>query len=359
MSTVVGVFGPTGSGKTEVAVELARQLGTEIVNADPAQCYVGLPILTNQPTAEHDAAALHRLIGCWSLRHQATVAEFADRAHAEIDALVAANGHAVVCSGSGMYLRSALSAMTFGVDAPGDQLPGSAQSSSTDALAASALASDGGTSPRADEQLRAELLAIYNEQGGGVLHAELATLDADVAAAIHPNDQKRLIRALEVARRGGSVAAGAGSVWDAPYRHATTIIGLVTERAVVHTRINARTRAMFDGGVLDEVAAAVGEGPGCARLGELSATAVRIHGLRDCTELLKGHTSREVAIMQLATRTRQYARRQDTWARRWPQLWPVYIDLAAPDFAVTAREVATLVVGRAHEHTIAPQEVAR
>jgi tRNA dimethylallyltransferase len=290
--SVVAVFGPTGSGKTEVAVALAARHGTEVVNADPAQCYRGLPILTNQPGPEHDAVAPHRMIGVWGLDHVASFVGFAAQAHAEIDALVAANGAAVVCGGSGLYLQAALT-----------HLPDATR----------------GGAPDLDPAKRAQLERRFDTEGGIVLHAELARLDPDVAARVHANDRVRIVRALEVAQRGDSISPGGGSHWDAPRRHATRLIGLKVDRPVIRERIDARTGRMFDAGVLEEVAALAG--PDGARGGEVfSETARKLHGLEDILGVLRGDWSQARAIELMSTRTRQYAKRQDTWARRWPGL---------------------------------------
>ncbi|MCW2921977.1 MAG: tRNA ((37)-N6)-dimethylallyltransferase MiaA [Thermoleophilia bacterium] len=287
---VVAIYGPTGSGKTEVAVRVAAALGTEVVNCDPAQCYRGLPILTNQPGPEHDAIAPHRMVGVWGMDHVASFVGFADQSHQEIDDLVATTGHAVACGGSGLYLQAAVT-----------ELP----------------AADHGPAALSDPVLRAELERRWEAGEGDALHAELAALDPRVGTRTHPNDRPRVVRALEVARLGGSISPDGASHWDAPHRHGTVLVHLQVERPVIRERITGRTSRMFDAGVLDEVAALAGADG--ARAGEVfSSTARKLHGLEDCLGVLRGEWTREHAIELMATRTRQYAKRQDTWARRWP-----------------------------------------
>lgn len=293
---VIAVYGPTGSGKTDVAVRVARALGTEVVNCDPAQCYRGLPILTNQPDPdEHDAIAPHRMIGVWSLRHEASFVGFAERAHAEIDDAIASHGVVVACGGSGLYLQAALTRLAH---------------------------SDLGGAPQHDPATRAELEEAYDQLGGGALLAELTALDPHVGARLHPNDRPRIVRALEVARRGESIAPKGASHWDAAPRVPRALFGLTVDRAVVRTRIDRRTRSMFDAGVLEEVAGLAGA-RGERASDVFSTTARKLHGLSDCLGALDGSWSRAQALEQMTVRTRQYAKRQDTWARRWPGLEPV------------------------------------
>ena len=329
---VVAIFGPTGSGKTDVAVHVARKLGTEVVNCDPAQCYAGFPILTNKPGPEHDAVAPHRMVGTWALTRHASVAQFATEARAEIDTLVAERGVAVACGGSGLYLRAALTDLEFATDEVADEAP---------------IAGE----------LRAQLEAEYDAGGGEAMHARLAGIDPTVADKLHPNNRPRLIRALEAALEGGTVAPA--SMWDTPYRHDTAMVGLAIERPLVRERIGRRTEAMWDGGLIEEVAAT------CGTRGEhwdydgvpglMSATAARLHGLSDVVAFLRGDESREGAIEAMATRTRQYAKRQDTWRRRWPGLWPV--EIPAGERSPAPDQIARLVGAERNVHAI--RQVAR
>jgi len=284
---VVAIFGPTASGKSAVAVALAERIGGEIVSCDAMQLYGGLPVLTNQPDPADLARAPHHLVGVWPTDHAGSVAEYAALAHAAIDAIVARGRTPVVCGGSGLYLRAALAEMP---------LP-----------------------PQVPEAQRARFEELYDGEGADVAHARLVAADPAAAVAVHPNDRRRVVRALELHAAGSSLAPDRDSLWAEDTRHPTTVIGLAVPAATVAERIERRTRAMFAGGVVEEVRAARAAGP-------FSLTAERIHGLQDVTALLDGRIDRAEAERRLIVRTRRYAKRQRTWMRRLPGLRVVDAD---------------------------------
>jgi tRNA dimethylallyltransferase len=269
VTQVIAVFGPTASGKSAAALELAQSLDAEIVSCDAMQLYAGLPVLTNQPSPEELAAVPHHLVGIWPLDHEGSVAEYGGR-------------DAVLVGGSGLYLRAALAPL----DLPPRPRPG-------------------------DRERFAEL---YDTEGAGAAHALLTSRDPAAATAVHPNDRRRVVRALELAEIGASLAPDEASLWNEPPPD-TVILGLEVPPDELRSRIAQRTGAMFERGVEDEVRRALG--------GELSSTAARIHGLQDVRALLAGDIDREEAIRRLDVRTRQYAKRQRVWMRRLPGLRPV------------------------------------
>src|SRR6476659_5024976 len=167
---VIAVFGPTASGKSAVALELAELAGGEIVSADAMQLYRGLPILTNQPSATDMERVPHHLVGIWEPDHEGSVAEYAELAHAAIDDIIRRGRVPIACGGSGLYLRAALADMP---------LP-----------------------PQAQAGVRAAAERLYDERGPAGAHATLAAVDAPAAAAVHPNDRRRVVRALELAESG-------------------------------------------------------------------------------------------------------------------------------------------------------------
>jgi tRNA dimethylallyltransferase len=285
---VIAVFGPTASGKTAVAETVADRLGTEVVSADALQVYRGLPILTNQP----DRAT--RLVGIRDLSQEMSVGEYGALAHIEIDQLVHARGSAAVAGGTGLYLRAAL----------------------VDLLVPPAPA------PRA----RARWERFYDADPG-TAHARLAEIDPAAAAAVHENDRRRVVRALELAEVGASLVAGQDRLWSADMRRPTLVAGLDTPPDVLALRVEERTREMFARGVADEVRVALE--------GAVSRTAEKALGLRELSEL-----SPEKAFDRIVQRTHRYGAYQRKWMRRIPGIVMIDADRPPNEVADAILEVA-------------------
>jgi tRNA dimethylallyltransferase len=266
--TVIGIFGPTASGKSRVAAAVLERLDAEVVSVDAMQAYRGLPILTNQdgPPA--------RLVSIWPLDHDGSVGEFAALAHAAIDEILAAGRTPLVVGGTGLYLRAALAEL---------DLP-----------------------PAPERGTRERWVAAYDADPPAA-HAELARLDPAAAAVVHPNDRRRVVRALELAEAGSSLVPASDRLWASEMRHPTLLIGLDLPKEVLEARIEARTKAMFDEGVENEVRAALA--------GPMSRTARKTLGLDEVADL-----AREEAIAAIVVRTRRYAAYQRKWMRRVPGL---------------------------------------
>jgi len=265
VADVLAIFGPTASGKSTVAEEVARLIPAELVSADAMQVYRGLPILTNQSEA--------RLVGYLGLDEEGSVAEYERLAHAAIDEILAAGRTPVVVGGTGLYLRAALADLEL----PPPPVPGA----------------------------RERLEGVYDELGPEAAHQLLSERDPAAAAAVHPNDRRRVVRALELAESGSSLRPGEDRLWSGETRHPTLIVGLDLPAEELARRIEERTRAMFERGVEEEVRRAL--------TGSISPTARTVHGLDEIAEL-----PREQAIEALATQTRRYAAYQRKWLRRIP-----------------------------------------
>ncbi len=262
---VIAIFGPTASGKSAVAAALAERIPAEPVSADAMQVYRGLPILTNQSSRPE------RLVAIWPLAHEASVGEYALLAHTAIDDILAAGRTPVVVGGTGLYLRAALAELS---------LP-----------------------PAPAEGVRERWGRLYDEDGAAAAHARLAELDPAAAAQVHANDRRRVVRALELAEAGASLAPAQNRLFAGGLRHPTLLVGLDVPKATLERRIEARTLTMFEAGVEGEVRRAL--------TGPISATARKTLGLDEIATL-----PREQAVEAIVVRTRRYAAYQRKWLRR-------------------------------------------
>jgi tRNA dimethylallyltransferase len=286
---VLALFGPTASGKSAVAEALTERAAAEIVSADAMQAYRGLPILTNQPERPI------RLVGIWPLDREGSVGEYQRLAHAAIDEILGAGRTPVVAGGTGLYLRAALAEL----DLPPAPPPGARE--------------------------RWELL--YDEAGAEAAHAALAERDPAAAALVHPNDRRRVVRALELVEAGSSLAPERSRLWADDTRRPTLVFGLEVPAETLERRIEERAREMVDRGVQEEAAVALA--------GPLSPTARKVIGLEEFATLPSAE-----AIEAVALRTRQYAAYQRKWLRRIPGVVSVRADRPPDAVADEILEVA-------------------
>jgi tRNA dimethylallyltransferase len=282
---VVAIFGPTASGKTAVSHRVATQLATEVVSADALQVYRGLPILTNQPETPT------RLVAIRDLSQEFSVGEYAHLAHAVIDELVDASGIAVVSGGTGLYFRAAL------VDL---ELP-----------------------PPSRNGARARWESLYDESPHAAF-AQLTELDPTAASLVHPNDRRRVLRALELAENASSLAPTRNRLWSRETRRPTLVVGLDLPSESLERRIRERTEEMFRRGAVAEARRATA--------GSMSRTAEKALGLDELTTL-----PTDEARERLVARTRRYSAYQRKWMRRIDGL--VMIDGDRP-----AEEVARAIL---------------
>jgi tRNA dimethylallyltransferase len=270
---VVALFGPTGIGKTDVALALADLLRVRgerplAISADALQVYSGLETLTGAAGERERARLEHRLVGELPVTATFSVGEFMPLAHAEIDAALAAGRRPIVVGGTGLYLRAALTEMDLGPPPP----------------------------PGLRERLEGELA----ERGVEALHAELSGRAPAVAATIEPTDRSRVIRALELAEIGElGEPPEESQLWTAETRRPTLLFGLVMERDELYRRIDARVDRMVAAGAADEVRRAAEAGA--------SKTARKALGFE---ELMTGD------VEAMKRRTRNYSKRQLTWMRK-------------------------------------------
>ncbi|MGY1814687.1 tRNA (adenosine(37)-N6)-dimethylallyltransferase MiaA [Blastococcus sp. SYSU D00820] len=285
---VVAVVGPTATGKTALAVALARRLGGEVVNADSMQLYRGMDIGTAKPDLAERQGVPHHLLDLWHVREPASVAEYRLRARAEVDRLRAAGTVPFLVGGSGLYVRAVLDELDFP-----------------------------GTDPAVRARLEGELAAV----GPAQLHARLAGLDPAAAAAVLPSNGRRIVRALEVIElTGGPFRASL----PAPRPHyPAVVVGLDREPAELDERIAARVHRMWAAGLVDEVAALAADG---LREGP---TASRALGYAQVLAQLDGTLTPAEARERTVTTTRRFVRRQRSWFRR--DAATTWFDAARPD----------------------------
>jgi tRNA dimethylallyltransferase len=285
---VLAVFGPTASGKSAVAETLADRLGTDVVSADALQVYRGLAILTNQPGRPT------RLVAFRELHEEMSVGEYAPLAHDAIDELVATCGSAVVVGGTGLYLRAALAHLSI----PPAPAPGSR-----------------------------ELLEAAYDADPDAAHARLADVDADAAAVVHATDRRRVVRALELAELGSSLAPAEDRLWSGETRRPSLVVGLDLPEATLERRIRERAQRMFERGVVDEVRN--------ARAAGISRTAEQALGLEELATL-----SEDEALERMVLRTRRYAAYQRKWMRRIPGVVMIDADRSPDEVADAILKVA-------------------
>ncbi|MGK2933260.1 MAG: tRNA (adenosine(37)-N6)-dimethylallyltransferase [Solirubrobacterales bacterium] len=295
---VIAVFGPTGIGKTGVAIELAGQLRAGgiravAINCDAIQVYSGLEIVSGVAGADETARLEHRLTGFVPVDEEFSAGRYGERAHEEIDRSLAEGEQPIVVGGTGLYLRAALTELDF--------------------------------RPAVPEALRTAVEAELAEKGPEAMHA---TLPPEFRDSIHPNDRKRIARTIELIRDGQTPARdheGGGELWTADLRRPTLLFGLVDDDDALVERIDRRVEAMAAAGAAREVEDAIAAGA--------SRTARAAIGI---PEFLEGDLDR-IKLLH-----RRYGRRQMTWMRRMPGV--EIIERSSRSDTAVARDI----LGRIH-----------
>jgi tRNA dimethylallyltransferase len=299
---IVAIFGPTAVGKTEVAIEVAEILRGRgerpvAVSADAIQVYEGLDTLTAKPSQSELARLDHRLISVIPVDREFSVGEFAERAHAEIDDLLDEGCRPIVVGGTGLYLRAALTELELKPPPP----------------------------PGLREQLEHELAEV----GPVRLHERLRPASA---AAVHPNDRKRIVRALELERMGEEPYAESTQLWSESLRRPARLFGIVMDRDAIGRRVRERAGRMLERDVLAEIETATERGA--------SRTARKAMGFEEVAAHLAGELELPETRALLERRHLAYAKRQLTWMRKLAGVETI------DRTALGARETAEAVVER-------------
>jgi len=299
------LVGPTASGKTAVGLEVALAIGAEILSLDSMSLYRGMDIATAKPSAADRARVPHHLIDLAEPHEAFSTGRYLEAARAAIADVLARGRRPLFVGGTALYLK----ALTEGFF-------------------------DG---PPADWSLRSRLLAEAEERGTAALHERLKAVDPAAASRIHPNDLRRIVRALEVHQATGRPISEQQTQFGSPsptYR--CVLAGIARERSDLYARINRRVDAMFDAGLVDEVRALL------ARPGGISHAAAQFVGYREVIAHLRGELSLAEAIEKVKSRTRRFARKQATWFRKFPQIRWVRAEPESSVADLAARVVAEL-----------------
>jgi tRNA dimethylallyltransferase len=294
------IVGPTATGKSELAADVASEIGAEIVSADAFQIYRGLDVLTAKPDASTLEKAPHHLIGTTPLHEEMNAEKYRRAASRAIDEIQSRGRLVIVVGGSGLYIK----ALTHGL-AP---------------LAES------------DPKVREKLNAMSLDE----LRFRLIELDPETARKIDMKNRRRVIRALEICLLTGKPASAQRAKWpvavslresrggtlmasdqDASHSEAATGVFVYRDREELYARINQRVEEMFENGVIEEVRAA----------GQASVTASQMIGLREIRQLLDGKMSISQCVAAIQQATRRYAKRQLTWFRRQTNFSPLNLSL--------------------------------
>ena len=291
--------GATASGKTAVGVELARRLDAEIVAMDSMTLYRGMDIGTAKPTAAERKGIPHHLIDVLDPWQAASVAEYRTWALTAMDEIEQRGKRALFVGGTLLYLKALLRGLFQG--------------------------------PGADLALRARLEHEADEGGAEVLHERLVAVDPATAARLHPNDRRRIIRALEVMEQTGQPLGRLQVEHDRPAPAEAQVFALERTRPQLHDRINRRVTAMFDAGLVEEVRDLwFAPRP-------LSPVAAQGVGYREVIELLEGRSVLAATIERVRSRSRQFAKRQCTWFRGLSEVRACPVDPEEPAERIAER----------------------
>lgn len=301
MTRVVFILGCTAVGKGAVGRAVARRAGGQIVSVDSMKVYRRMDVGTAKPSPEVRAAIPHHCLDLVEPSEGFSVAQYVVAADAAIATIAAAGAVPLAVGGTSLYIKALSEGLFEG--------------------------------PSADVALREELKRRAATEGLAVLHAELAAVDAEAAARIHPNDERRIIRALEVHQATGTPLSALQRQWDSGQRRYDCVfVGLRRAKDDLNRRVNTRVKHMVADGLEQETAALLAEPAG------LSVQAAAAVGYAEMIAYLGGQATREQAIERIKINTRRLAKKQRTWYRRWPEVQ--WFDLAEDaDAEATAEEI--------------------
>lgn len=277
---IIVVAGPTATGKTKLAVSLAKRFGGEVISADSMQIYKGMDIGSAKPTPEETEGVKHWLIDEVEPDTPFSVAEYVARAKAYISDIAARGRLPIIAGGTGLYISSLIDNVQF-------------------------------TEGKTDFALREELFTLAQERGDETLHAMLTEIDPEAARTIHPNNRKRVVRAIEIFKTTGVTMTEQNARSKAePSPYEPVMLALTAEREILYDRINRRVDKMAEAGLIDEVRR--------LRSAGLTADMQSMQGIgyKEVFTYLDGSCGEKECLELVKKNSRNYAKRQLTWFRR-------------------------------------------
>ncbi len=294
MTPVTFILGCTACGKASVGQEIARRIGAQIVSVDSMKVYRRMDIGTAKPSQAVRKEIPHHCVDVAEPAEGFSVADYVQQADAAIEAVHAAGATALAVGGTNLYIKALSEGLFEG--------------------------------PSADPQVRQALKARAAAEGTPALHQELTSIDPEAASRIHPNDERRIVRALEVHKLTGQPISQLQSQWDqGGHRYECTFVGLRRDKDNLNRRINARVRRMMEAGLISEVEALLAEPGG------LSTQAAAAVGYAELINHLHGEWTLDHAVERIKINTRHLAKNQRTWQRRFADVH--WFDVAEDDAA--------------------------
>ena len=280
---IVVIIGPTAVGKSKYAIRVAQNLDGEILSADSMQVYEHMNIGSAKPTDEELATVRHHLIGEVDPLQEWSAAEYQKKAKFWIDEMFSRGKLPIICGGTGLYVNSLIYDMDF-------------------------------STAKGDESLRKELRLLADTMGGQALHDRLTKADPTAAERIHPNNIKKMIRAIEVVETAGKGIPEFDGVFQKSGDYDSIMIGLNIDRQILYNRIEQRVDAMIEAGLVDEVRMLLALG-----LTE-DDNSMKGIGYKELIGFLQNEYSLKEAVMKIKQNSRNYAKRQMTWFRRYDNI---------------------------------------
>ena len=296
MNNIICIAGPTASGKTALAVELAKELNGEVVSCDSMQVYKRMDIGTAKPTAEEMQGIPHHMLDVAQAWEDFSVSRYCNQASPIVDDIIAQGKTAIIAGGTGLYMDSLIRGNSF--------------------------------APCPSTGVREALEARAEAEGIQPLLEELAQVDPESTGRLHPSDRKRIIRALEVYRETGiTITEHNRRTREVPPKYRPVWLGLdFSDRAALYRRIDRRVERMLEAGLLDEIRSLLESG-----IPE-TCTAMQAIGYKEFLPVLRGERGLCDAAAEVCQSSRRYAKRQLTWFRRNPNMhWIVREEDGAPD----------------------------